>query len=285
MHILLTGATGLLGNAVACEFKNDSITAIVRQIPEHKSDNINYLQLDLSETIPTNKLPKKIDAIIHLAQSLNYNDFPDSAVDIFQVNTASTAHLLKYASNAGAKYFFYASTGSIYEPYQNPLDELTRVNPQSYYAVSKHASEQLLLTYQKHLTVCAFRLFFLYGKRNTRNLISRLVTCVDQGNPIQVEGPDGGLHFNPTHVDDVAQLIHRALIEKWSGITNVAAFESTTIQDVAILIGKLLDKKPQLQHIEEVTPPAMVPNLIRLKNRCPDVSFKSLEEGLILTLQ
>ena len=175
MHILLTGATGLLGKCfLNTAAVSNQVTALVRTA-QPAQPGINFCVADLSKPLNRSDLPTSIDAVVHLAQSLEYRNFPNGALDIFNLNVAATAACLDYAKNAGAKYFFYASTGSIYEPYESALVEETQVSPQSYYALSKLLGEKLLVPYQDIFTTCAFRLFFLYDVNGKANLISNLI--------------------------------------------------------------------------------------------------------------
>ena len=54
------------------------------------------------------QLPAAIDVVVHLAQSSQYRGFPDTAPDIFAVNTAATARLLDVAAERGG----WAGNGS-----------------------------------------------------------------------------------------------------------------------------------------------------------------------------
>lgn len=278
MHILLTGVSGLLGQSLPAELKKHQITALVRRLPESSTKEIEYILCDLGQPLVLEKLPKKIDAVIHLAQSENYRNFPQQALDVFQINTACTASLLDYALKAGAQTFFYASSGSVYEPFEKNLHEETELSPSSYYAISKFNSEKLLSSYRSHFNVCAFRLFFLYGERPSNTLIPSLVNRVRQKAPILLDQPNG-LTFTPTHVNDVAKLIKMAIEKKWDGIINVASSDTVNLRDLTMQIGLLLDQTPCYQ-VTEKNAQKIVPSLEKLQTFYPEMNFIKWQKGI-----
>lgn len=278
MHILLTGVNGLLGRSLPGELQDHHITALVRRLPESQIKGIEYLLCDLGQPLVIEKLPKKIDAVIHLAQSENYRNFPQQALDVFQINTACTASLLDYSLKAGAQTFFYASSGSVYEPFERSLNEDEALYPSSYYAVSKFNSEKLLSSYQAHLNVCAFRLFFLYGERVSNSLITSLVNRVREKTPILLDLPNG-LTFTPTHVNDVARLIKMAMEKKWNGIINVASPEAVNLRELTMQMGVFLDQTPCYQTTEK-NAQEIVPSLKKLQTVYPEMNFIKWRKGI-----
>ena len=94
--ILLTGATGLIGNNLVKHLNSEyQVYAITHNDIVPGADF--SLNIDLSMPLDDSKLPKGIDTIIHLAQSIHYKEFPKYSEDIFSVNTDSTFRLLNYA--------------------------------------------------------------------------------------------------------------------------------------------------------------------------------------------
>ena len=75
MNVLITGATGFIGNhvieTILREGKNISITATSRSIDKAKSfswyNKVNYIGCDLSDKTSVQKLMRGIDLVIHLA--------------------------------------------------------------------------------------------------------------------------------------------------------------------------------------------------------------------------
>ena len=79
--------------------------------------------VDLNDDFDFKLLPDKLEAVIYLAQSENYRNFPEKALDIFEINTARLLKTLDYAREAGAKKFIYASSGGVYGSAQRGFSE------------------------------------------------------------------------------------------------------------------------------------------------------------------
>ena len=91
-RILVTGADGLLGRHVLETWRGSrDIHALVRRAPDRPIEGVSYIAMDLAGPLDFARLPARVDAVIHLAQSPHMRDFPDAASDIYAVNTASTA--------------------------------------------------------------------------------------------------------------------------------------------------------------------------------------------------
>ena len=102
-----------------------------------------------------------------MAQSNYYKDFPNSAIDIFGVNIASTASLLDYARMAEAKIFIYTSTGGLYgsSEFYHKETQIPLLNlDNNFYFSSKSCSEVLIHNYRHIFKTVIFRPFFIYGE-------------------------------------------------------------------------------------------------------------------------
>ncbi|MBK7588378.1 MAG: NAD-dependent epimerase/dehydratase family protein [Bacteroidetes bacterium] len=119
--ILLTGANGLLGFELLKQLsaqKKYKVFAItqshIQNIETIDTENITVMNASLSDNNFINLLPSNIDIIIHTAQSNNFRNFPDKAIDIFDVNVNATMLLLNYAKFANAKIYIYLYRRCLY---------------------------------------------------------------------------------------------------------------------------------------------------------------------------
>lgn len=254
-RILVTGGSGHLGGrALELLVPGNEIHAIVHTVPKAPYPGVHYHVIDLSDDWSSQKLPSQIDAVIHLAQSKFYRDFPKQSPETFRVNVASTATLLDYAWRAGAGCFVLASTGGLYSPSAAVIGEHTPVNPPEgslgYYFRSKLAAELLVQAYKAVMSVSILRPFFIYGpKQGADKLVARLLASVQQGLPIQLSG-DGGLVINPVFVDDVVDLL-RIIVDKPDSQTlTVSGPDSVSIRDIAEAIGREVGCSPVFEQKE-----------------------------------
>ncbi|MBA3593219.1 MAG: NAD-dependent epimerase/dehydratase family protein [Polaromonas sp.] len=253
--ILITGSSGHLGSAVLKKLRNHyEVHAIVRLEPHAKAEGVVYHAIDLSRDWSITKLPKRIDAVVHLAQSRNYRDFPERALEVFWLNTGTTALLLQYAHQAGASQFILASSGGLYQPATSVIDEQTPLRPPignlAYYFRSKRAAELLAEAYSTILHTTILRPFFIYGPDQApEKLIARLIDRVRERLPVQIAG-NGGLKINPIHVDDASEIIGALLASSvGSQILNVAGPDVVSIREIAETAGKLLGIQPKFEQV------------------------------------
>src|SRR5689334_13731859 len=82
-RILITGATGFLGTRLVDRLSTDNEVWILSRKPQSVKRQVHWLCQDLAEQHWHVELPKEIDAIIHLAQSSYFRDFPENAAHVF----------------------------------------------------------------------------------------------------------------------------------------------------------------------------------------------------------
>ena len=157
--------------------------------------SITWLQWDLNHPALPPELPAAADVVVHLAQSEHYRDFPAQAMDVFNVNVASTAMLLDWSRRAGVSQFILASSGGVGGAQRS----------HSYYLASKQSAESLSAGYAALFQVLVTRFFFVYGSGQKRGmLVPRLIDAVQSGDRIPLDGADGP-RLNPVHVDDAVE--------------------------------------------------------------------------------
>jgi nucleoside-diphosphate-sugar epimerase len=210
-----------------------------------------HLALDLSDSSWTPKaFPAQIDAVVHLAQSRRFRDFPDGAKDVFGVNVHATARLLDYALRAGATHFVYASSGGLYRRDEAPLTEnapLELLGDLGFYLGSKAAAEILSQGYASLLTVIILRPFFIYGPGQGRDmLIPRIFDSVKDGRVVRLDGQNG-LLINPVHVEDAAAAVIGATKLGQGAVINVAGPETLSLLEIALSVGERLGSLPTFE--------------------------------------
>lgn len=246
--------------------------------------HVKWLPMNLSNGLDTAALPVTADAIIHLAQSDLYRDFPGGAADVFRVNVEVPAALMRWALDVGVKSAVFASTGSIYEPFAGSMSEDAAVNPTGLYGASKLAAETLTLAYQPKLAVAHLRVFFLYGRGQTNMMISRLIDNVRNGATLTLPREGDGIEFVPTYVEDTAAVFARASIEEWRGIWNVASPHAVSFRALAEQIGQQVGRPTVFQRGDGAPGVRMVPDLSKLRARINVDSFLDVKQGIARTL-
>lgn len=247
MKILLTGAAGFIGRRVLERLEpGHEIAAVVRRAPDASRE---WVVLDLAQPPVRAKLPERVDAVIHLAQSRRYREFPEGAEDIHAINVDSTFRMLEYARAAGAQSFVLASTGGIYGYSYEALAESSPASPLNFYLTSKHLAESLVANYQPFFRTILFRFFFVYGPGQSRMLVPSLLEKVRKGDQITIAGRPGQ-RINPIYVDDAVEVFAPALGLDRSDVFNVAGDEIVSIRDLVAVIEEATGEPAHVRHIE-----------------------------------
>jgi nucleoside-diphosphate-sugar epimerase len=225
MTVVVTGGTGFLGAAtLPLLAQDDDVVALHRPGARTSSvDNVSWVEQDLTAPL-TVKLPDRVGGVVHLAQSRRYREFPDGAIDIFEINSALTVRLLDYCRRAGGQHFVYASSGAVYAAGAEPVREHDTPAPGNFYGVSKLAAEQAATQYAGLLNVAVLRFFFIYGPGQENMFIPGLVERVRNGTPVMLAGDDG-IRVNPVYLADAAKAVQAALALDGGGVFNVAGAE------------------------------------------------------------
>ncbi len=281
MNILVTGATGFIGSCLVKRLLSDHVlycpTRKAGLLPVHPQ--VHAIELDLADAFDAGRLPASMDAIIHLAQSRHFRRFPEHAKDIFQVNTQSTLQLLDYGRQAKIKVFVCASSGGVcgYQP--RPIIETDPPELMNFYLASKYSAECLVNAYSDYFATVNLRYFFVFGEGQRDMFMPGLVLRVLHGTPVTIAGKTG-VTMNPIHVSDAAEATIRALEVVRQETFNVAGAETTTILDLAELIGSVTGSKPVYSFEPEKGPMAMVANIEKMKLKLGVSPKVSLKEGL-----
>ena len=255
MKVLLTGASGHLGSHVLNKLRQaNTVHVACRLSPPCPYPDVAYHSIDLSRNWSTDGLPERVDAVIHLAQSRYFRDFPRQALDISAVNLSSTVRLLDYAMRAGATRFLLASTGGLHSPSSSLITADSPVDPPcgllEYYFRTKLAAEQLALSYANHMDVTILRPFFIYGPGQSQDkLIARLLNAISSGRSIKLAG-NNGLVINPVFVDDAAQLFLSLLDARGSSVLLVAGPNILSLRAIACEIARQCSRNPNFENIE-----------------------------------
>ena len=251
-RIVLTGATGLVGRHAAVALSRRHELFAVSRRPLASMPGMIPCALDLTGPWLPEVLPTRADAVVHLAQSGAWQEFPGGALDMCAVNLTATARLLDYAVGAGASHFVLASTGGLYGSRESAVTEETALASPSgalrYYFETKRAAELLAAAYSDHLHVIILRPFFVYGTgQRASMLVPRLIDSVRQGRAISVRGKDG-TRLNPVHVDDMVATIEACLRQDRGFTVNVAGSEIATLRAIATHIGECLGIEARFVH-------------------------------------
>ena len=174
-----------------------------------------------------------------------------------RANLTGTLNVLLAARDNGVKKVVYASSSSVYgDTPTPPKSEDMPPNPLSPYAVTKLAGEYYCRVFQQVYglaTVC-LRYFNVYGPRQDPEsqyaaVIPRFTARVAAGKPPVIFG-DGEQTRDFTFVADVVEANILAAESDATGVFNIGKGESTTINDLAEMVIRLMGNSVRPVHEE-----------------------------------
>ena len=212
MTILITGATGFLGGALARALRHAGADVIGvgrdrSKLADLAEAGIPPLALNLEDTTaPLPSLPA-LQAVVHCAGlSSPWGRYAAH----HRANVTGTAQALALAVAGGARRFVHVSTPSVYFRFADQLnvpEDTPLPQPVNNYAQSKRAAEALVLA-QQGLDPIVLRPRGIYGPGDT-SLVPRLVRAARRGPLPLLRG--GQAVTDLTHVDDVVAAVRAAL--------------------------------------------------------------------------
>jgi UDP-glucose 4-epimerase len=247
---VVTGASGLIGTHLLPRLARTHDVVAVSRRAMPPQPGVTHLTCDLADPSFRSRLPRRADALVHLAQSLRFREFPDGADDMLAINVAATQRLLHWSLEAGVAHATIASSGSVYAPGPKALYEDDHLRPFAgcdFYSATRIAGEALAHAYRSKLPVTVLRFFFVYGAGQERHmLLPRLVDRVRSGTPVFLDGPVGML-FKPTHASDAASGILASVARAPGTTINVCGPESLSLRTVCERIAHRLKVTPEFE--------------------------------------
>ncbi len=249
MKVLVIGGCGFIGSHVVDKCLQQGLSVRVMdtrpELYRPPPPGVDYVFHSLSDHRRLADTLSGVDAVVHLASTtVPSTSNLDPAADI-SGNLVPTVRLLEAMRASGTrKLVFFSSGGTVYGiPTKDPVPEDHPLNPISSYGIVKLAIEQYLrMEQQLHgLEFVALRPANIYGPRQAQvgllGVIGTYLRKVAEDAPIEIWG-DGSVVRDFVHVEDIADLCHRALISGASGSFNAGSGEGTSISQIVDIIGQ-----------------------------------------------
>ncbi len=240
--VLITGATGLIGQALVKQLVKDGakILAVVRNMEKAirlfgENEQISYLVTDVTDM---NVQRLNVDYIIHAASNTSSKAFIDEPVGVINTAIEGTKRTLEIARLSGVKGYVYLSSMEVYgtpvtDEKINELHstDLNTMVPRSAYPESKRLCESLCVSYASQFGVPSkvVRLTQTFGpgvRYDDGRVFAEFARCVIEGRDIVLH-TKGETKRNYLYTKDAADAILTVLVKGKIGEAYNAANEET----------------------------------------------------------
>jgi nucleoside-diphosphate-sugar epimerase len=189
--ILITGAAGFVGRALAARFMADGLH--VARWARRPSEVVNGTDCHFGEIGPDTvwtKALQGVEVVVHAAARVHMmkDQAADPLAEHRRINLEGTVRLARQAAVAGVRRFVYLSTVKVHgdsSPSGGALVEGSPIQPPDFYALSKAEAEVELgrIAAETGMDVVVIRPPLVYGPGVKANFQS-LITAVQRGMPL-----------------------------------------------------------------------------------------------------
>ncbi|MFU8945185.1 NAD-dependent epimerase/dehydratase family protein [Mycetocola zhadangensis] len=210
MRVLVTGASGLLGRAVASEIRSTGHDVTTFQRRASGVDGVTNVLGSITEADAVARAVQDVDAIVHLAAKVSLAGDP---ADFDRVNVGGTRTLISAATAAGIDKFVFVSSPSVAHAGSSIVgDDALPADPEHArgdYARTKAEAELLALAADSPgFRVVAVRPHLVWGPGDTQ-LVARVVERARAGRLPLLDA--GAALIDTIYIDNAASGIAAAL--------------------------------------------------------------------------
>lgn len=219
MKLYITGIAGLLGNNIVKKLVNRcEITGV--DILDLSIPNVTYEKFSLYETerVKEHIAQVRPGAVIHTAAAVNVDECEENPEWAYKLNEEVTSDIADICNELGIK-LVYISSDAVFDGENEKLyDETDEVNPLNVYAKTKLGGEKFVLRHERNLV---FRTN-IYGQniQDKKSFGEWIVSSLEEGKTLNMFED---IDFSPILVNDLAEIIYKALEADLCGLYHVCA--------------------------------------------------------------
>jgi UDP-glucose 4-epimerase len=258
-RVLVTGGAGFIGsNLVAALLERGDEVRVLDNFSTGSRRNlaslgreVEVVEGDLRSYERVHTAVRGVEVVFHQGALGSVPRSVQDPLTSTAVNVEGTLNVLLAARDEGIRRVVAASSSSVYgDGGAFPRVETQAPNPLSPYAVAKLAAERFCVTFARvyGLETVALRYFNVFGPRQDPTsqyaaVVPRFIEAIAAGRAVTVHG-DGGQSRDFTYVENVvaANLLAADASGAQGRVLNIASGGSETVNALADVIGRLLDK-------------------------------------------
>lgn len=248
MRVLITGASGLLGQSVArqaVEREND----VVSVFWNHPVSLGKAFSIDLTkkDSVYESMREMRPEAVIHTAAYTSVDGCEQHKNRAWNINAEATKNLAIASNDVGAQLVF-VSTDYVFDGEKGNYSEIDETNPVNYYGYTKLKGEELVREYSA--TWCVVRTSVIYGWAGHKpDFAAWIMDNLRSGNRLKVLVDQC---VSPTLNTNLADMLLEIAESKKTGIFHAAGATALSRYEFALRIAEAFDLDSSL-----ITPAAM----------------------------
>lgn len=272
-RVVVIGASGFVGNAVAARMERDGVSVL----------RVTRDQVDLSAADGGARLAALLragDAVVAAAARAPCKD-----ADMLVENMVMARALARALSSVDVAHVVNISSDAVYADSPTALNESSCASPGSLHGVM-HLAREVLFRSELKVPLAILRPSLLYGAGDPHNGYgpNRFRRLVAKGQEIVLFG-NGEERRDHVFIDDVAELVARVLYRRSRGTLNIATGTVYSFRDIAEKIVALSGRSVAIRATPRSGP---MPHggyrpfdAAECKKAFPDFRYTTLEEGLV----
>jgi UDP-glucose 4-epimerase len=259
MKVLVTGGAGFIGSNLARALlaRGDDVRVLDNFSTGSRGNlagldrDVDLVEGDLRSYERVHAAVRGVDVVFHQGALPSVPRSVQDPLTTTAVNVEGTLNVLLAARDEGVRRIVNASSSSVYgNGGELPRAESQLPDPISPYAVAKLAAERFCTSFSRvyAMEIVSLRYFNVFGPRQDPTsqysaVVPRFIRAIAAGEPVTVYG-DGEQSRDFTYVDNVvgANLLAADAGGVSGEIVNVATGGSTTVNQLADTIGRLLSR-------------------------------------------
>ncbi|MEQ9402173.1 MAG: SDR family oxidoreductase [Cyclobacteriaceae bacterium] len=236
MKVLITGANGLLGQKLVERYESNPSVEVVatgKGANRNRPGNYSYVSMDVTSASEVSSIMAMVipDVVINTAAMTNVDQCELERELCWSLNVTAVENLIRACAENNS-FLLHLSTDFIFDGENGPYEEDDVPNPQSYYAESKLAAEQLL---EKSTIKWAIaRTMLVYGivrDMSRSNIILWVKKNLEEGKSIPVVDDQWR---TPTLAEDLAKGCALIAEKRATGIFHISGKDMLTPFEMAM---------------------------------------------------
>lgn len=246
MRILITGARGFIGTALACaaHAEGHEVVGLDSARGRILPRGVSAIEGDITRPEEWRDALGRFDVVVHSAAMHHTNQIAAEPARSIEVNLRGTRLMLATAAAAGVSRFINVSSAKVYgEPLAFPSAEDDLLNPVEPYGLAKAVSEDYCKYYTARggMRCISVRPFSVYGPDQdlSTGYIGQLIHAWLSRRPVTLSGEPGFLR-DFVHVDDVVEVcLAAARADQPFEVVNAGSGHATSLQDLVLEFASL----------------------------------------------